>query len=427
MTSHAQLIKAVQLATRRLASSGNFDVLVRDVLVMCVDAVGAGGGTIYIHDVAQQRLRFEHVLPKSVLPLLPSRDIPDDFGLAGSAFQGRKTIVAEYPEKPESEWNQFEKATGTPIRSIIATPLVMEDEQPIGVVQLLNKVGGPFSDSDVAVMDTIAAVSTLAYYNYRLTEESSRASTLLGMGKVAHDIGNLAASLYANVNYADFALDAVKERIDEEDRRKLAPLFADLDPTIDELKESVDRIVGYSRLMSDMSAGRAVRPAKKLASLAETLTRSAAYLDGNARAVNVQLILEIDHEAPEFMHDELFVNRIVQNLVGNAIKAVLETRADESETDSEEPCGRVVLRYYSDGRSHVVEVADTGPGMSMATVNRILSGTARSSWDKASGSGWGTKIVLELALSHAGVVDIVSAEGSGTTFRVTFPASVGNA
>ena len=38
---------------------------------------------------------------------------------------------------------------------------------------------------------------------------------------------------------------------------------------------------------------------------------------------------------------------------------------------------------------HAIEVHDTGPGMSPETARRILSGNARSMWDKASGSGWG--------------------------------------
>jgi signal transduction histidine kinase len=59
--------------------------------------------------------------------------------------------------------------------------------------------------------------------------------------------------------------------------------------------------------------------------------------------------------------------------------------------------------------------------MTREIANRILSGNARSQWSKAGGSGWGTKIVLELATSHEGSVEIDSVVGEGTTFRVRFP------
>src|SRR4051812_8475163 len=50
METNDQLIRAVQVATKKLASSGKFDVLLKDVLSICVEAVGASGGTIYLHD-----------------------------------------------------------------------------------------------------------------------------------------------------------------------------------------------------------------------------------------------------------------------------------------------------------------------------------------------------------------------------------------
>ena len=420
MSTQTQLIKAVQSATRKLASSGNFDVLVKDVLSICVEAVGASGGTIYIHEPALRRLRFEHVLPESVLHLLPSLDMPDDFGIAGAAFQSRQTIRREYPAKPQSEWNEFEKSTGVQIRSFLATPLMLEDEEPIGVVQLLNKENGSFTDQDAAVMDTVAAVSTMAYVNYRLTEESTRASSLLGMGKVGHDIGNLAASLYANIAFSDFAIQNLKSALTHPVETPPERLIDELEPTMADLKSSVERIVGYSRLMSDMSAGRELRPNREWAPLGRTIRTAAAYLEPEGRASNVLIVYEIDDNAPLFWHDDLYLFRIVQNLAGNAVKAVRETIPDEW-TGKDEACGEVVIRYRFIDSHHVLEVSDSGPGMTTATINRILNGTARSNWDKASGSGWGTRIVLELSATHGGRVAIESIVGSGSTFRVRFP------
>src|ERR1043166_1372577 len=133
METNDQLIRAVQVATRKLASSGNFDLLLKDVLFICVEAVGASGGTIYLHDPAGHRLRFRHVLPEEIEDKLPQKDVPDDFGRVGQAFQTRQTICSEFPAKPESDPTAFELATGVPTRSIVSVPLMMEDEEPIGV------------------------------------------------------------------------------------------------------------------------------------------------------------------------------------------------------------------------------------------------------------------------------------------------------
>jgi signal transduction histidine kinase len=426
MQGNDRLIRAVQLATRKLASSGHFDALLKDVLGICVEAVGASGGTIYLHDPLSKRLRFQHVLPEDVAERLPFKDVADDFGTVGAAFQSRHTVMREFPPKPDSERNPFEQATGVTVRSIVATPLMMEDEVPIGVVQLINKIDGAFNDNDGAVLDTVAAVSTMAYLNYRLTEESTRASTLLGMGKVGHDIGNLAASLFANLAFAEMAMGGLKDHLTAQDPDETTQMYVDtLNPMFFDLRNSVDRIVGYSRLISDMSAGRELRPDKSLAPMAETIQTSAAYLETESRANHVALVYDIQHDAPPLLHDELYIFRIVQNLVGNAIKAVKETIPEEWQVfepeDEQAIYGEVHVRYAFCEDHHLIEVRDTGPGIAPEVIQRILSGNARSQWDKGGGSGWGMKIVLELTTTHHGHVEIDSEVGKGSLFRVRFP------
>ncbi len=431
MESHDELIRAVQVATRKLASSGKFDLLLKDVLAICVEAVGASGGTIYLHDAASKRLKFRHVLPEDIEDKLPVKDISDDFGMAGKAFQTRTTICTDI-EQGDRELNPFETSTGVRVRSMIACPLMMEHEEPIGVVQLLNKRHGTFTSNDAAVLETVAGVSTMAYLNYRLTDEASRASTLLGMGKVSHDIGNLAASLYATLSYSTLAMDGLKETLANGQGEEEAGMYVEsLEEMYSDLHKSIDRIVGYSRLISDLSAGRTLRPNMKCAPLSETIQTSAAYLESEGRKNHVALRYEIQDDAPPLLHDELYLFRIVQNLVGNAIKAVKETIpeewADRYDQESDAVMGEVIVRYFYKDGDHVIEVQDSGPGMSSEIAERILTGNARSQWDKGGGSGWGTKIVLELAATHKAKVSIDSKVGHGSTFRVVFPETAAEA
>ena len=416
-----RLIRAVQTAAHKLSGAEPFEGIMREVLDICVEAVGASGGTLYVHDDAAQRLRFRQILPAILQDRLPMQDIADDYGMAGEAFQRREVICKEIPEREESQWNQFERALGVPVRSMVAVPLTIEGEKPIGVVQLINKEEGAFSENDCAVLDTVASVATMAYRNARLSEEMARASSLLGMGKVSHDIGNLAASMYANLSLGEMMATCIQEHVDScGNDPKLKGYVDELAPTINDLKASVDRIVGYSRLISDMSAGRPVRPEMVLSPLAETIRTSTAYLEAEGRAGHVAIRYDIQDDAPPSRHDPLFLFRIVQNLVGNAIKAVKET-TPSSDLPSDLFIGEVTVRYHFANGEHVIEVHDSGPGMSEEISRRILSGNARSMWDKAGGSGWGTKIVLELTASHDGRVAIDSAPGEGATFRVVLP------
>jgi signal transduction histidine kinase len=157
--------------------------------------------------------------------------------------------------------------------------------------------------------------------------------------------------------------------------------------------------------------------------MAKTIENGAAYLETEARSKHVSMIYDIQADVPDSAFDDLYVFRIVQNLVGNSIKAVYETIEEEalSRAEEDELLGSVIVRYRFVEDEHWFEVVDSGPGMPPEVARRILSGNARSQWSKAGGSGWGTKIVLELANSHDGKVEIESEPGQGSTFRVRFP------
>lgn len=417
MASSEELLRAVQLATRTLSGSGRIDDLLPSVLSICVEAVGASGGTIYLHDDINKSLVFRHVLPESVREKIQFGNIPEDFGVAGECFQTRRTIISNF--LPKERDNEIEQQTGVSAQSMITVPLMMQDEAPIGVVQLINKLDGDFDESDATVLDTVSAVSTLAYLNSKLADEATRASTLLGMGKVSHDIGNLAASLYANITFSEFSITSLKAA--SEGQEKLTPHVEAVDEMMVDLKKSVDRIVGYSRLISDLSANRQLRPNKALAPLGETIELAASYLESEARNNGVEIRYDIQPDGPPWEFDDQFIFRIVQNLVGNAIKAVRESQPSAA-VDSEKPIGFVEVGYhYGDGK-HVLSVQDSGAGMTREVADRILAGSARSMWQSSGGSGWGTKIVLELVASHGGTVEIESELGIGSKFRAVFPA-----
>jgi signal transduction histidine kinase len=162
-----------------------------------------------------------------------------------------------------------------------------------------------------------------------------------------------------------------------------------------------------------------------LAPIADTIRNSAEYIESAARKNHVAIRYDLQTDGPPLFHDPLYLFRIVQNLVGNAVKAVVEVIPQDWEDrhadDEDAVFGEVTVRYRFENGCHIIEVQDAGPGMTTETAERILAGTARSQWDKGTGSGWGTKIVLELTAMHDGKVSIESELGRGSLFRVTIP------
>jgi signal transduction histidine kinase len=76
-----------------------------------------------------------------------------------------------------------------------------------------------------------------------------------------------------------------------------------------------------------------------------------------------------------------------------------------------------------EGEYAVLEVSDQGIGMSSSDLERIFEPFYTKKSMGRSGTGLGMSVVWGTVKDHDGFIDIQSEEGSGTTFKLYFPAS----
>jgi two-component system, OmpR family, sensor kinase len=93
------------------------------------------------------------------------------------------------------------------------------------------------------------------------------------------------------------------------------------------------------------------------------------------------------------------------------------------------PAGSPVrVRVGSENGLAVVEVADSGPGMTSDETARVFERFYRSDSSRSratGGVGLGLSIVAAVAEAHGGAVSAHSTPGDGATFRITFPRNGG--
>ncbi len=130
-----------------------------------------------------------------------------------------------------------------------------------------------------------------------------------------------------------------------------------------------------------------------------------------AEAKRINLVVQPAAEPVLVLADEEGLREIIDNLVDNAVKYTPED-------------GRVTIRWRREDSQVVLEVEDTGIGISPKDCERIFERFYRV--DKArsrelGGTGLGLSIVKHLVQAFGGSVGVTSQLGKGSTFTVRLP------
>jgi signal transduction histidine kinase len=107
--------------------------------------------------------------------------------------------------------------------------------------------------------------------------------------------------------------------------------------------------------------------------------------------------------------NESLLRSAFQNLMDNGCKFSPDKKVEV--TIAFDPAGK-----------HYVEIKDYGPGIPQKDLHLIFQPFYRSSQNiHVRGSGIGLSLVESILKLHHVVLDVVSAQGKGTTFRLSFP------
>jgi signal transduction histidine kinase len=82
--------------------------------------------------------------------------------------------------------------------------------------------------------------------------------------------------------------------------------------------------------------------------------------------------------------------------------------------------GRLVIRCFQEKKSIIVEIEDTGHGISAEELPRIFNPFYTT---KKTGTGLGLAIAHRIVENHGGTLSVKGTSGSGTTFRIVLPRS----
>lgn len=118
-------------------------------------------------------------------------------------------------------------------------------------------------------------------------------------------------------------------------------------------------------------------------------------------------------DIPNIEADGSQINQVLLNLIINAVHAIKEKHI--------EGIGHIGIKTYSEDEYVFCQISDDGKGMSQDVVTRIFE-PFYTTKPVGQGTGLGLSIAYDLVVNkHKGEIQVESAEGKGSVFRIKLP------
>ena len=293
------------------------------------------------------------------------------------------------------------------MRAIALVP-IWAGAQLIGCIALMSRAPRDWSDRDLSICEELARDIGLNLMQLQAHEQQRQVRRLeeLDRAKDAF-ISNVSHELRTPLSSINGYLELILE--------------GDLGPVPDRLSQAIeiiDRNAGrLHRLVEDMLAFSTIEtdrvaPSPDGVDLARGVEACNRTRRESQAARGLEVRLDLDDDVPRVDADRNHVERVVRNVLGNAVKFTPDG-------------GQVTVGVAADGDLVRLTVDDTGIGIPQSELPQVGTRFFRSSLSTSmeiQGTGLGLALVKTLVEHHGGSMFIASIEGAGTTVVVTLPA-----
>jgi signal transduction histidine kinase len=290
------------------------------------------------------------------------------------------------------------------LRSRVVAP-ILSGAATIGAISVVRREPGAFRDGEIELLGLLGRLVGSAIQNIRAyeaerttVEELRRLSALRAdfVSLVSHELRSPMASVIGSAR----TLEQRWRELSPDQRESFLALIAH---ETSRLAELIGDVLDTSRIESgtfsysfeDVDLARLVRD-------------SAAAAEHGQDEVTVEAVVR--EPLPAVRGDRDRLRQVLVNLIDNAVKY-------------SPPGDRVSVKAEQSDSRVVIEVRDRGPGISPEHQRLIFEkfGRANVAEHAKPGTGLGLFIARSIAEAHGGALEVRSAPGRGTTFRLSLP------
>jgi two-component system NtrC family sensor kinase len=301
---------------------------------------------------------------------------------------------------------EVDEEAGFTSREILCVPLRVRD-RVLGAIQVINKLGGKFTEQDLDLLQAMAASVAVAVDNANLyreladfADELERSQAQLIQAEKMAAIGRLAASVAHEINNPLQAIHnslhlSLHERLGEDKRLQYLTMAQ---AEVQRLIEIVQRMLDFYR----PSRGGVV-PTHVNSVLENVLALAQKRLQHG----DIQVHTDLNTDLPLIPMVSDQISQVVLNIVINAVDAMPSGGDLWLETG-----------MSRDGEWVLVSFRDTGPGMSADQMANLFEPFYTT---KSDGTGLGLAISYGIIERHGGEIEVQSPSGEGAKFVVKLP------
>ncbi|MEW5938283.1 MAG: ATP-binding protein [Chloroflexota bacterium] len=373
---------------RDLASTLDLDALLRRIVYAASEVANAEAGSILLYDGTARMLYFQ-VATNIDEPTMRGLVVPLEGSIAGWIVTNRRSVRINNPHEDPRFFPEVEESTGYPTKSMLGVPLITK-EKVVGVLEVLNKHEGDFTDQDESLLLVLGAQAAVAIENARLFQQSDLISEFV------HEIRTPLASL----NTATYLL--LRPEISREQREQIVNNIHN--ETL-RLNTMASAFLDLARLESGRVQFRKTRFA-----LGELVHECVDIMQGKAEEDSIHIQAEEVENLPLVEADRDKIKQVILNLLSNAVKY-------------NRPNGSVVLRGDSNEQEISLAVQDAGIGIPEDALSHLFEKfyRVREHEGKAIGTGLGLSICKQIIQGHNGALEVKSKLGVGTVFIMRLP------
>jgi two-component system, NtrC family, sensor kinase len=385
------------------------------------------------------------------IPMNRQRWVSDRTSASGRAMADRRPVHVH--DVLSDEGLEFPMARGMSLvdgcRTLLSAPLLREGE-PIGAIALRRAEMHPFSDKQIALLQTFADQAVIALGNVRLFDEVQARTRELSQSldnlRTAQDrliqteklasLGQLTAGIAHEIknplNFVNNFSALSMELTDELNEVLKQHAFADkIRGEVAELtgllKDNLGKVVQHGKradsivknmLLHSREGSGEYRPADVNALVDESLNLAYHGARAEKPQFNVTLMRNFDPDAGTIEVFPQEITRVLLNLISNGFYAVTKRKAENGAADFE-PLVTATTRGSADRVE--IRVRDNGTGIPLHVQEKMFEPFFTT---KPAGEGTGLGLSMShdiIVKQHGGTIEVTTEPGEFAEFTIVLP------